>query len=126
MAAECAREQGKFWEMHDIIFENQRALEDPQLEEYAKKVGLDMGRWKSCYSSNKYKDRVEKDQQLAGQLGARGTPAFFINGRFLSGAQPFPNFARIIDEELEKAKNSGVPKGQYYDKQVVEKGEKKL
>ncbi len=126
MASECAREQGKFWEMHDIIFANARALEDAQLEEYAKKVGLDVGRWKQCYTSNKYKERIEKDQQTAAQLGARGTPAFFINGRFLSGAQPFPNFARIIDEELEKAKKSGASKGSYYDKEVVEKGEKKL
>ena len=99
----CANEQGKFWEMHDTIFENMRQLEDKDLAGYAKKVGLDEGRYSSCYSANKYKDQILKDQRTATSLGARGTPAFFINGRFLSGAQPFPAFQALIDEELKKA-----------------------
>ena len=124
MAAACVGEQGKFWKMHDLLFANQDKLEDPNLEDYAKQVGVDVGRWKSCVSSNKYKGSIEGDIAKAAQLGARGTPAFFINGRFLSGAQPFPAFQAIIDEELKKAKDSGVAKREYYGKQVVDKGEK--
>jgi protein-disulfide isomerase len=124
MAAECALEQNKFWPMYDQLFANQRALEDADLEGYAKKVGLNTSKWKDCYTSNKYKEKIESDQKAANQLGARGTPAFFINGRFLSGAQPFASFQAIIDEELKKAKESGISKKDYYAKAVVEKGEK--
>jgi protein-disulfide isomerase len=125
-AAACANEQGKFWKMHDTLFANQEKLDDASLEGYAKEVGLDVGRWKSCYTANKYKSQIDADIAKAAQFGARGTPAFFINGRFLSGAQPFPAFQAIIDEELKKAKESGVSKRDYYAKQVVEKGEKAL
>jgi len=125
-ATECAREQGKFWEMHDMIFENPQALTPADFEGHAGKIGLDVGRYKSCYSANKYKARIEADQKTAAALGARGTPAFFINGRFLSGAQPVENFARLVDEELKKAKASGMSKGEYYDKAVVGKGKKSI
>jgi len=124
MASACANEQGKFWKMHDTLFANQDKLEDANLEDYAKQIGVDVGRWKACVSSGKYKGQIESEMARAAQLGARGTPAFFINGRFLSGAQPFPAFQAIIDEELKKAKESGVAKREYYSKQVVEKGEK--
>ena len=122
----CADEQGKFWEMHVTIFENMRQLEDKDLEGYAKKVGLDMGRYSACFKANKYKDQILKDQRTAASLGARGTPAFFINGRFLSGAQPFPAFQKLIDEELKKAKESGIAKADYYNKAIVGKGQKKM
>src|SRR5690606_33606903 len=98
MASECAGEQGKFWEMHDALFENQQALGDAELESYAKNIGVDVGRWKSCMSSQKYKAKADRDQATANKLGARGTPAFFINGRFLSGAQPFASFEALINE----------------------------
>ena len=123
-AAECAHEQGKFWPMHDKLFENQGQLEDAQLESYAGAVGLDVKKWKSCYASNKYDARIEADQKQAVTLGARGTPAFFINGRYLGGAQPFSSFQALIDEELKKAKASGIAKKDYYEKAVVEKGAK--
>lgn len=126
-AAECAREQGKFWEMHDKMFENQRSIQAPKLEEYAGGIeGLDLEKWKGCFASKKYEDRIKKDQSTAVALGARGTPAFFINGRFLSGAQPFESFKVVIDKELETAKASGVPKNEYYSKAVMAKGLKKL
>jgi protein-disulfide isomerase len=125
-ASMCANEQGKFWEMHDKIFENNRALNDPDLEANAQALGLDMGKFKECYSANKFKNQIETDQRTAVQLGARGTPAFFINGRYLSGAQPSASFGRIIDEELKKAKDSGVSKDSYYEETVVKKGDKKL
>ena len=105
-ASECAGEQG--------------------IDAYAGKVGANVGKWKSCYSANKFKAKIQKDQATAVALGARGTPAFFINGRFLSGAQPFPAFQTLIDEELKKAKASGVSKADYYQKVVVGKGAKKM
>jgi protein-disulfide isomerase len=126
MAAECAKDQGKFWEMHDILFDNGRALEDKDLESYATKVGLNIGTYTKCMESKKYEKSIREDQRIASALGARGTPAFFINGRFLSGAQPFDKFKAIIDEELAKAKGSGIAKKEYYAKAVVEKGDKKL
>lgn len=126
LAAECANEQGKFWELHDAMFENQRSLSDSDLESYAKSAGVDMGKWKACYSSGKYKSQIQQDQRTAVTLGARGTPAFFINGRYLSGAQPYDNFARLVDEELKKAKSSGIDRGKYYEEAIVKKGVKKL
>jgi len=125
-AGACANEQGKFWQMYDAMFEDNRALEDADLERYAQKAGLDLGRFKSCFGANKYKDMIERDQRTSASLGARGTPAFYINGRFLSGAQPTPAFMAVIDEELKKAKDSGIPKAAYYEEAVVKKGEKKL
>ncbi len=126
MSAECAREQGKFWDVYERQFANQKALEDADLEKYAKESGVDMGRWKTCYTSNKYKSRIEEEQRQMVTLGARGTPAFFINGRFLSGAQPIQAFEAIIDEELKKAKDSGISKKDYYSQQVEQKGLKTL
>jgi len=126
LASECAGEQGKFWEMHDKIFENQKAIGDAELESYAKTIEVDVGKWKECYSGQKPKTRILNDQRQAVTLGARGTPAFFINGRFLSGAQPFPAFDKLISEELAKAKASGIAKGEYYAKAVVAKGKKSL
>ncbi len=126
MSAECAREQGKFWDVYERQFTNQKALEDADLEKYAKESGVDMGRWKACYSSNKYKSRIEEEQRQMVTLGARGTPAFFINGRFLSGAQPIQAFEAIVDEELKKAKDSGISKKDYYSQQVEQKGLKTL
>ncbi len=126
MATECAGDQGKFWQMHDHVFENQRALEDTDLETYAKAVGLDVAKWKECFTANKHKDNILAHQTEAGKLGARGTPAFFINGRFLSGAQPTQNFEALIDEELAKAKKSGIAKNEYYKKTVVDAGAKDI
>ena len=125
-AAECAREQGKFWEMHDALFENQRQLEDPDLEKYAGAIGVDVGEWKTCYTSNEHDARIDREQAEAVSFGARGTPAFFINGRFLSGAQPLAQFTRVIDEELAKARASGVDSSKYYAQEVVAKGQKTL
>src|SRR5688572_8429684 len=108
------------------MFENQRALEDADLEKYAQAAGVNVGTWKTCYASPKYDAKIDGDQRQATALGARGTPAFFINGRYLSGAQPLANFERLIDEELKKAKESGMSKSDYYVKSVVEKGAKSL
>ncbi len=125
-ATECANEQGKFWKMHDAIFENNRKLEDADLESYAEKIGLNMKPFKDCFGANKHKQSILKDQKTSVGLGARGTPAFFVNGRFLSGAKPFEEFKKVIDIELKKAKDSGIPRAEYYDKAIVAKGKKRL
>ena len=103
MAAMCAKEQGKFWEMHDKLFENQRALERADLERYAGELALDAGKFKGCLDAEKYKAQILADQELAGKVTARGTPNTFVNGRKLTGAKPIEEFKTIIDEELKKA-----------------------
>jgi protein-disulfide isomerase len=108
-AAQCARGQGKFWEYHDKLFASQQALGKDQLKQYAKDLGLKEEEFNSCLETGKYKDSISGDQKDGEQLGVTGTPAFFVNGRFLSGAQPFETFAGIIDEEL-KLKGIAVPK----------------
>ncbi len=117
LAAMAAGEQGKYWEYHAKLFANAKALEDADLERYAQELGLDMNRWKVALTKPEFSATIDRDQSLAGKLGANGTPAFFINGRFLSGAQPIDNFKALIDEELEKAQaltRSGTPASQVY------------
>jgi protein-disulfide isomerase len=99
-AAEAAKIQGKFWEMHDKIFANQRDLAVATLERYAQEIGLDIEKFKKDVASKAVKDQVAADTRQASSLGVTGTPGFFINGRFLSGAQPFSSFKRVIDAEL--------------------------
>jgi protein-disulfide isomerase len=102
-ASEAAHRQGRFWEMHDRIFQNQRDLSIATLESHAKAIGLDMDQYAKDVADPSVKKRIDEDMAQAGELGVSGTPAFFINGRFLSGAQPFENFKRAIDAALEKA-----------------------
>ena len=119
-----AHEQGKFWEAHDKLFENQQALTRENLEKYAKELGLNMGKVKAALDSGKHKAAIEADQTLARGLGASGTPSFFINGRSLRGAQPFDAFKAVIDEELAKAKemvSKGTAKSALYEK-IIENG----
>jgi protein-disulfide isomerase len=101
-AALAANAQGKFWEMHDKMFGNQRALDQASLEQYAQEIGLDVNRFKADLESGKYKDAIEADKRLGQSLGATGTPTFFVNGRILVGAQPYDQFQTVIDEELSK------------------------
>ena len=105
-AAMAAGEQGKFWEYHDILFQNQKALGRDQLDGYAQKLQLDMGKFKAALDSGKYKKQVSEDQALANKLGARGTPNFFINGQKLVGAKPVQAFKDVIDAELKAARGS--------------------
>ena len=103
-ASMAANEQGKFWEYHDKLFQNQQQLDRPALEKYAQDLGLNMGKFKAALDSGKYKKLVEDDARLAGQVGASGTPTFFINGKSVVGAVPFPEFAKSIDEALAEKK----------------------
>jgi len=99
-AGHCADEQGKFWEMHDKMFANQRALDVASLKTYAKDIGLDEEAFDACLDGGKKAALVQENLDAGMQLGVRGTPAFFINGRMVAGALPFAEFAKIIDEEL--------------------------
>jgi len=107
----------KFWEVHDVLFANQRALGRTELEGYAEKAGLDAAKVKSALDEGTHKKAIDGDQALAAQLGARGTPYFFVNGRQLRGAQPFAAFKTVIDEEISTAESllkKGVKKEQIY------------
>jgi protein-disulfide isomerase len=101
-ASEAAHRQGKFWEMHDRIFAKPKDLSPATYLRYAKEMGLDIDQYNSDLSSSSVRKVVDDDLAMAGKLGVSGTPSFFINGRFLSGAQPYASFARVIDEELAK------------------------
>ena len=127
MAAEAAKEQGKFWEMHDLLFANQKKLDRPELDGYAKQLGLNMAKYTAFMDGNKASKQIADDQKAARALGASGTPAFFINGRNLSGAQPQASFERVIDEELARAKAlvaKGTPKSKLYA-ELIKNGETK-
>lgn len=102
LAAECAREQGKFREMHDAIFENQQKMSVAELKDHAVKIRLKTSQFDSCLDSKKYKDNIDRDVKLGTELGISGTPAFYLNGRVINGAQPFSIFKAAIDEELGK------------------------
>lgn len=100
IAAECADEQGKFWQLHDKIFQNQAALSPESLKTWAKDVGLDVKKFDDCFDNQKTAAEVDKDFADGQAAGVQGTPAFFVNGRFISGAQPFSAFKAAIDAEL--------------------------
>ncbi|WP_224372772.1 DsbA family protein [Hyalangium versicolor] len=117
LAAVAAQQQGKFFEYHDKLFANQKSLDDASLETFAKEVGLDVKRWKKDMADPKIAAIVDRDEALAKSLGAGGTPAFFVNGRFFSGAQPIEVFRAAIEEELGKAQmmvNEGMKPSEVY------------
>ena len=103
-AAQCANEQGQFWPYHDRLFAEAGKLSDADLKKAAADLGMDAARFNACVDEHRYKAVVEADQQAGNEAGVTGTPAFFVNGRLLSGAQPFEAFKRVIDEELELKK----------------------
>ena len=100
LAAECANEQGKFWEYHTILFNHNTALSNADLKAYAKELGLDEASFNECLDSERYSYSVQKDMTVGEQVGVTGTPAFFINGIPVVGAQPEPEFVKIIEAEL--------------------------
>ena len=117
LAAEAARAQGKFWEMHDKLFAGFTDLSRPALDRYAAEIGLDLPRFQTSMDGESGADRIKSDQEVADRFGARGTPSFFINGRQLNGAQPIDVFKSAIDEELRKANlalAAGAPRADLY------------
>ena len=104
-AAMAAARQGndKFWKMHRLMFENQAGLSEGKYEELAKQIGLNLPRWKKDKDSPEIAEAIAKDNSYGQSVGADGTPSFFINGKFISGAMPFENFKVVIDEQIKKA-----------------------
>ncbi len=122
-AAEAASEayaQGgdaRFWQMHDAMMEHQTELDRAHLEGYAQTIGLDMTRFRAALDNHTHQAAIQADVAAAAAVGARGTPAFFINGRNLMGAQPFEQFQTIIDDEIHRAEAQvahGTPRAQLY------------
>jgi protein-disulfide isomerase len=99
-AANCAGEQGAYWEFHDALFSGQYTLGRTAYEQYAADQGLDITAFTTCLDDHRYQDEIEADATDATRLGLNGTPSFIINGRILIGALPFEDFKAIIDEEL--------------------------
>jgi protein-disulfide isomerase len=101
-AAHCAGDQGKYWELHDVLFNKQAELQVDDLKRHALTLGLNADTFNQCLDSSKYAERVRDGVSEGGQLGVNSTPTIFINGRRLSGAQPYEVFAAVIDEELSR------------------------
>ena len=99
-ASRCAGEQGKFWEYHDLLFENQDFFGNDVFQEYAEFLQLDTEQFATCLESDKFQPQIQEDFQEAVRLGIKGTPFFFINGVPVNGAQPSPVFEEIIEAEL--------------------------
>ena len=117
--------------MEELIWEKAFKVRDfskENLEKLAGELGLDMGRFKADMDGA-CKQLIQKDQRDLAKVGARGTPGFFINGRFLAGARPIDHFKKLIDEEMKKA-NDRIAKGtkleNYYTEWVLKKGKQKL
>jgi len=107
LAANCAGEQNKYWEMHDKLFSEQQkqgtgtiTYGEAELKQWASQIGLNSSKFNSCLDSKKYQSEVQKDLADGSSAGVNGTPTFFINGRMLVGAQPFSAFQTAIDAEL--------------------------
>ena len=101
-AGACAAEQGRFWDMHDRLFEKQDELQVPALKKHAADLGLDPQRFDECLDSGRHEGAWKKDVEDGTRYGVSGTPAFFINGRMLVGAQPYEAFVGVIEEELQR------------------------
>ena len=102
-AGACAADQAKFWELHNKMFENQQKLAVDDLKSYAKSIGVtDTAKFDKCLDSGEKKDSVQADMKAGSEAGVSGTPAFFINGIFVNGAQPYEQIKQTVDRELKK------------------------
>jgi protein-disulfide isomerase len=104
VAAMAANEQGRFWDYHDKLFANQTKIKRDDLFQYARDLGLDIKRFEHSLEVEQAKPLIAADTAEAKALGITGTPAFFVNGRYLSGAKPFDEFAQLINGELTRLK----------------------
>ena len=107
LAARCAGDQGKYWEMHDKLFTSQEewtplADATAKIKEYAKGLGLNAASFNTCIDDKKYDSQIDAEVTLANKVGATGTPTFFVNGKQIVGAQPIGAFTSAIDAELAK------------------------
>ena len=107
-ASVAAAKQGRFWEYHDKLFANQKSLKIEALRNYAQEIGLDVSQFEKDLLDLATRKVIDTDKSEASALGVTGTPGFFVNGRFLSGAKPFEEFAKLINAELARL-NLPVP-----------------
>ena len=108
-AGECAAQQDKFWEFHDLLYANQDNLTTEAFTQYATDLEMDVDAFLVCLDSDEAAAMVQRDYEAGQTLGVSGTPTFFINGKMLVGAQPYQAFAQIIDEELALAAGAEQP-----------------
>ncbi len=101
-AAECAGDQNKFWQMNEKLFANQKDLSVEKIKEMAKEISLDTKKFNSCLDSGKYEEKVKNQKKEGEEFGINGTPFFFINDQVISGAQPYEEFKKVVEKELEK------------------------
>jgi protein-disulfide isomerase len=101
-AANCAKDQGKFWAYHDLIFKNQNNLATIDYLKLAEELKMNVQEFKNCLDSKKYTQKIQNDYNSASSIGVNGTPTFFINGKQVVGAQPYSVFKNIIEQELNK------------------------
>ena len=106
-ASVCADAQGRFWEYHDALFENPRALSDEDLVRYAGEVGLDVQSFETCLAGTESGDKVTRDAEAARSAGISSTPSFLVNGVLVSGAKPAAAFIEVIEKELERTRAGG-------------------
>lgn len=104
VAALAAHQQGKFWQYHDKLFKNQPKIQKQFLGQYADELGLNMKDFQESLRAMRGKELIDADIAEAKTLGVTGTPGFFVNGRFLNGAKPYEEFAKLIDAELTRLK----------------------
>jgi predicted DsbA family dithiol-disulfide isomerase len=134
LATCAAQKQGKFWELEQMIWDRSWEggrmgnMAEETMHGFAKDLGLNVDRFKKDMAGEDCKKLLAEDQQQLSRVGVRGTPAFFINGRFLSGAQPIDRFKAVIDEELQKANDAikgGTKPEELYSK-IIASGKKSL
>ncbi|EKE06013.1 MAG: hypothetical protein ACD_19C00120G0002 [uncultured bacterium] len=102
-AAECASEQGKFWEYHDTLFDNQQnGFSITNFKQWAKDLNLNTSKFNDCLDTGKYASKVQADEADGQNRGVNGTPATFVNGQLISGAVPYESFKSVIDQLLTK------------------------
>ncbi len=123
LAAEAAREQGKFWEMHDLLFQNQGKLAPDQYDAWARQLGLDMKRFQASVASAATRARVEEDARIGARVAPQGTPTLYVNCRQVVGAQPYEVFQKVVDEQLSRAaslRKAGAPAGAAFYERICE------
>jgi len=108
-AAQCAADQGKFWEMHDWLFQNKSRISPDGLKQAARELGLDGAAFDACFDDQTPRPRIQEDFDEGRRWGARGTPTFFINGRIIGGLLPKEQFLQIVDAVLAEATSGDLP-----------------
>ena len=103
-ASLCADAQGRFWEMHDLLFQDQKNLDEKDLKTRAAKLGLNTATFNKCLDGEQFTARIREDIHAGAAAGTDGTPALYVNGRFFNGNRPYEEIAGIIDEELNRKK----------------------